>query len=205
MKQIVFLFILLWVSFNTLWADLEHSKAISEEVLVYEGVIFKLNKNDAEFKMYNEEYALYPKSKKLKQFLSNQDSDLKVRSLRSQNSTTQFQNQDQQMVFYYSGTKGSNLYNQIALQRFSLIKQEIPPRDKNKNEKAQEIYIVQNYNDYIPDATCQIIQGKKFIRDRARNELLINLDKKINARLLSQTETELFLECQPPANMDIFE
>ena len=201
MKKVFWVFSL-WATFNVAWADLEHSKAITEEVFVYEGVIYKLDKKDAEIKMYNEEYALYPKSKDLRLFLSRQDSNVKIRALSSQNSTTQFQNQGKQIIFYYSSTKGANLYDKIAPKRFPLIRQEILGEP---NEKPQEIYIVQNYIDSIPNVPCQIVQSRRFTRDRARSELLINLDKNINARLLSQTENELHLECEIPQTQDIFE
>lgn len=75
---------------------------------------------------------------------------------------------------------------------------------KIKQEK-QTIYIIENYLPNIVLDSCQVILTKKFIRDRARSEMLINLDKQINPKLLSLSENEFKLSCKMPKKQEIFE
>lgn len=172
------------------------------EIAINEGVIFELSRKDAEIKMYDQNYAIKPKSRALKDFLDHQVSSLKFRSLSSGTSTTQFQNQDQQMVFYHSSTKGSNLYSKIAPKRFQLIKSEYLD-ESQMPQNIQEIYIIQGFEDSILHSKCQIVQTKAYIRDRPRSEMLINLNKTINPKLSTQSEIQTFLECDIKPSDDI--
>lgn len=178
------------------------TKSKFEEVYVNEGIIFILKEDDANIALYGKSYALLPRSKALKAFLNQQKSIFDVRTLRSNKSMTQIYNQGKNILFYYSSTKGSNLYNRIAPKRFKLTLEEFSDESKEPHEILQ-IYRIHHFNKAILNTPCIIVQSNQFIRDRARSEMLINLDKHINAKLLSQKETELFLECSIEENEDI--
>lgn len=179
----------------------------SEEVFINDGVIFELSSNDADIKMYDQSYALKPKSKALRSFLNQQDllhssSSRQFRSLSSGLNTTQFQNQDKQIVFYHSSKKGSNFYSKIAPKRFNLLKSEYIDESQNPHN-IQEIYIIEDFEDSILGARCQIVQSKEYIRDRPRSEMLINLNKSINPKLSSDSQIKIFLECDIKPSEDI--
>lgn len=178
-----------------------------EEVFINDGVIFELSSGDADIKMYDQNYALKPKSKALQNFLNHQDSlnpssSRQFRSLSSGLSTTQFQNQDKQIVFYHSSKKGSNFYSKIAPKRFNLLKSEYIDESQNPHN-IQEIYIIEDFEDSILGARCQIVQSKEYIRDRPRSEILINLNKTINPKLSSNNQIKIFLECDIKPSEDI--
>ena len=166
-----------------------------KEVYVDEGVVFILQKDDAHFAMYGDSYALVPTSQKLKNFLNQQKSMLDARTLRSAKSTTQIYNQGKEILFYYSSIKGSNLYSEIAPTSFRLTLEEYNDESKNPRETLT-IYRIHNFDEAILHSPCHIVQSKHFIRDRAQSEMLIDLNNAINPRLLTQGQTELFLQCQ---------
>lgn len=166
----------------------------NKEVYVDEGVVFMLKEGDANFKMYGDSYVLVPISQELKKFLSQESSPLDARTLRSAKSTTQIYNQGKEILFYYSSTKGSNLYSEIAPASFKLTLEEY--NDENENPRQTlAVYRIHNFDEAILHSSCHIVQSRHFIRDRARSEMLINLNNKINPRLLSQGQIELFLKC----------
>ncbi|WP_138109867.1 hypothetical protein [Helicobacter jaachi] len=175
----------------------------SQEVYVDEGVIFMLDKDDADFNLYGQSYALLPRSVALKNFLNQQKSALDARTLRSSDNTTKIYNQGKEILFYYSSNGGSNLYAKIAPKRYKLTLEEFNDESKEPHEIVH-IYRIQNFSKDILDAPCFIVQTRQFIRDRMRSEMLINLDRKINPKLLTQGQIELFLECSLPQNEEIF-
>ncbi|MCX2717626.1 hypothetical protein OQH61_07755 [Helicobacter sp. MIT 21-1697] len=187
---------------NTKSDSQSQTKSKFEEVYVNEGVVFILKENDANIALYGESYALLPRSKALKAFLNQQQSMFDMRTLRSNKSMTQIYNQGKNILFYYSSNKGSNLYNRIAPKRFKLTLEELSDESKEPNEIIQ-VYRIHNFNEAILNAPCIIVQSNQFIRDRARSEMLINLDTHINAKLLTQEQTQLFLECSIEENKDI--
>lgn len=165
-----------------------------KEVYVDEGVAFVLRENDASFRMYGDSYMLVPISKELKLFLSKQDSPLDMRTLHSSKSTTQIYNQGKEILFYYSSTKGSNLYGKIAPVSFKLTLEEYNDESKEPHQ-TEYFYKIHNFSEDILHSPCHIVQSRHFIRDRARSEILINLNQKINPKLLSQGQTEIILKC----------
>lgn len=167
----------------------------NKEVYVDEGVVFALQKGDAHFAMYGDSYALVPDSKALKLFLNQQNSSRHTRTLRSDKSTTQIYNQGKEILFYYSSIKGSNLYSKIAPKTFKLTLEEYNDESKEPYEMIH-IYRIHDFDEAILHSPCLIVQSRHFIRDRARSEILINLNAKINPKLLSQGQIELFLQCQ---------
>lgn len=175
----------------------------NNEVFINDGAIFELSGNDADISMFEQDYALKPKSKALKNFLNRQNtSSRQFRSLSSGSNTIQFQNQDNEIVFYHSSKKGSNLYSKIAPKRFNLLKSEYVDETHNPRQ-IQEIYIIENFEDSILSAHCQIVQSKEYIRDRPRSEMLINLNKTINPKLSSNNQIKIFLECDIKPSEDI--
>lgn len=174
--------------------------AESEEVYVDEGVFYELSEGDAEIALYGDSYALLPQSSALKAFLIKQSSPLKARTLRSQSGTTQIYNEGKDILFYHSST-GSNLYAKIAPKRYKLTLEEWLDESKDPQE-IESIYRIKNFDKRILNAPCKIIQTRAFVRDRARSEMLINLDSRINPKIASEGEIELFLECRLPREND---
>lgn len=177
--------------------------SLENEIFVNEGGIFPLQDKDAEILLYGDTYVLVPRSKALLSFLNQQDSKLNARTLKSSSSTTQIYNQGKDILFYYSSKKGSNLYNKIAPKRFKLTLEELSEPNKEPKE-IKQVYAITQFNEKILNSPCHIVQMRQFIRDRNKSEMLINLDKKINPRLLSEGKLELFLECTISENEDIF-
>ena len=177
--------------------------SLENEIFVNEGGIFPLQDKDAEILLYGDTYVLVPRSKALLSFLNQQDSKLNARTLKSSSSTTQIYNQGKDILFYYSSKKGSNLYNKIAPKRFKLTLEELSEPNKEPKE-IKQVYAITQFNEKILNSPCHIVQTRQFVRDRNKSEMLINLDKKINPRLLSEGKLELFLECTIPENEDIF-
>ena len=177
--------------------------SLENEIFVNEGGIFPLQDKDAEILLYGDTYVLVPRSKALLSFLNQQDSKLNVRTLKSSSSTTQIYNQGKDILFYYSSKKGSNLYNKVAPKRFKLTLEELSEPNKEPKE-IKQVYAITQFNEKILNSPCHIVQTRQFVRDRNKSEILINLDKKINPRLLSEGKLELFLECTIPENEDIF-
>lgn len=177
--------------------------SLENEIFVNEGGIFPLQDKDAEILLYGDTYVLVPRSKALLSFLNQQYSKLNARTLKSSSSTTQIYNQGKDILFYYSSKKGSNLYNKIAPKRFKLTLEELSEPNKEPKE-IKQVYAITQFNEKILNSPCHIVQTRQFIRDRNKSEMLINLDKKINPRLLSEGKLELFLECTIPENEDIF-
>lgn len=171
------------------------SKDDELEVFVDEGVIYRLDKNDAAFALYGEEYALVPLSKGLRLFLSKQDSKTHSRTLKVADSTLQIESNNDGITFYHSSKKGSNLYDKIAPKRYKLTLEEVVD-ESTQPQEVRHIYRIQNFDEMILKAQCAIVQSRGFIQDRSRSALMINLDKDINPRLLSQGQRELFLECR---------
>lgn len=183
-------------------ADESQSVEEKREVYVDEGIFYELGKGDAEFSLYGESYALVPKSNALKAFLNQQKSSFKARTLRSSNSMTQIYNEGKNILFYHS-TTGSNLYAKIAPKRFKLTLEEWLNESKNPQE-IESIYRIKNFDTKFLDSECRIVQTRAFVRDRARSEMLINLDHKINPKIASEGDLELFLECPLPKGSDDF-
>ncbi|CAM3351070.1 hypothetical protein [Helicobacter labetoulli] len=177
--------------------------SLENEIFVNEGGIFPLQDKDAEILLYGDTYVLVPRSKALLSFLNQQDSKLNARTLKSSSSTTQIYNQGKDILFYYSSKKGSNLYNKVAPKRFKLTLEELSEPNKEPKE-IKQVYAITQFNEKILNSPCHIVQTRQFVRDRNKSEILINLDKKINPRLLSEGKLELFLECTIPENEDIF-
>lgn len=179
------------------------SASLENEIFVNEGGIFPLQDKDAEILLYGNTYVLVPQSKALLSFLNQQDSKLNVRTLKSSSSTTQIYNQGKDILFYYSSKKGSSLYDKIAPKRFKLILEELSEPNKESKE-IKQVYAITQFDENILNSPCHIVQTRQFIRDRNKSEMLINLDRKINPRLLSEGKLELFLECSITENEDIF-
>ena len=179
------------------------SVSLENEIFVNEGGIFPLQDKDAEILLYGNTYVLVPQSKALLSFLNQQDSKLNVRTLKSSSSTTQIYNQGKDILFYYSSKKGSSLYDKIAPKRFKLILEELSEPNKEPKE-IKQVYAITQFDEKILNSPCHIVQTRQFIRDRNKSEMLINLDRKINPRLLSEGKLELFLECSITENEDIF-
>lgn len=179
------------------------SVSLENEIFVNEGGIFPLQDKDAEILLYGNTYVLVPQSKALLSFLNQQDSNLNARTLKSSSSTTQIYNQGKDILFYYSSKKGSSLYDKIAPKRFKLILEELSEPNKEPKE-IKQVYAITRFNEKILNSPCHIVQTRQFIRDRNKSEMLINLDRKINPRLLSEGKLELFLECSITENEDIF-
>lgn len=177
--------------------------SLENEIFVNEGGIFPLQDKDAEILLYGNTYVLVPQSKALLSFLNQQDSKLNARTLKSSSSTTQIYNQGKDILFYYSSKKGSSLYDKIAPKRFKLILEELSEPNKEPKE-IKQVYAITQFNEKILNSPCHIVQTRQFIRDRNKSEMLINLDRKINPRLLSEGKVELFLECSITENEDIF-
>ncbi len=176
--------------------DLEDNanKANAKEVFVDEGIAFILHKNDAQFAMFGNSYVLIPLSQALKNFISQQNSKLKIRTLRSGNNTTQIYSQGKEILFYYSGIKGADLYNKIAPKNFKLIPQ--THIDEINPSETTYFYKIEGFDKAILHSPCHIVQNKHFIQDRARGEMLINPDSDINPKLASQKPIELILKCE---------
>ncbi|STP09211.1 hypothetical protein [Helicobacter cinaedi] len=179
------------------------SISLENEIFVNEGGIFPLQDKDAEILLYGNTYVLVPQSKALLSFLNQQDSKLNARTLKSSSSTTQIYNQGKDILFYYSSKKGSSLYDKIAPKRFKLILEELSEPNKEPKE-IKQVYAITQFDEKILNSPCHIVQTRQFIRDRNKSEMLINLDRKINPRLLSEGKLELFLECSITENEDIF-
>ncbi|BDB66485.1 hypothetical protein Hc94105_0680 [Helicobacter cinaedi] len=179
------------------------SVSLENEIFVNEGEIFPLQDKDAEILLYGNTYVLVPQSKALLSFLNQQDSKLNARTLKSSSSTTQIYNQGKDILFYYSSKKGSSLYDKIAPKRFKLILEELSEPNKEPKE-IKQVYAITQFDEKILNSPCHIVQTRQFIRDRNKSEMLINLDRKINPRLLSEGKLELFLECSITENEDIF-
>lgn len=179
------------------------SISLENEIFVNEGGIFTLQDKDAEILLYGDTYVLVPQSKALLSFLNQQDSKLNARTLKSSSSTTQIYNQGKDILFYYSSKKGSSLYDKIAPKRFKLILEELSEPNKEPKE-IKQVYAITQFDEKILNSPCHIVQTRQFIRDRNKSEMLINLDRKINPRLLSEGKLELFLECSITENEDIF-
>lgn len=179
------------------------SVSLDNEIFVNEGGIFPLQDKDAEILLYGDTYVLVPQSKALLSFLNQQDSKLNVRTLKSSSSTTQIYNQGKDILFYYSSKKGSSLYDKIAPKRFKLTLEELSEPNKEPKE-IKQVYAITQFDEKILNSPCHIVQTRQFIRDRNKSEMLINLDRKINPRLLSEGKLELFLECSITENEDIF-
>lgn len=179
------------------------SISLDNEIFVNEGGIFPLQDKDAEILLYGNTYVLVPQSKALLSFLNQQDSKLNARTLKSSSSTTQIYNQGKDILFYYSSKKGSSLYDKIAPKRFKLILEELSEPNKEPKE-IKQVYAITQFDEKILNSPCHIVQTRQFIRDRNKSEMLINLDRKINPRLLSEGKLELFLECSITENEDIF-
>lgn len=179
------------------------SVSLENEIFVNEGGIFPLQDKDAEILLYGNTYVLVPQSKALLSFLNQQDSKLNARTLKSSSSTTQIYNQGKDILFYYSSKKGSSLYDKIAPKRFKLILEELSEPNKEPKE-IKQVYAITQFDEKILNSPCRIVQTRQFIRDRNKSEMLINLDRKINPRLLSEGKLELFLECSITENEDIF-
>ncbi len=179
------------------------SISLENEIFVNEGGIFPLQDKDAEILLYGNTYVLVPQSKALLSFLNQQDSKLNARTLKSSSSTTQIYNQGKDILFYYSSKKGSSLYDKIAPKRFKLILEELSEPNKAPKE-IKQVYAITQFDEKILNSPCHIVQTRQFIRDRNKSEMLINLDRKINPRLLSEGKLELFLECSITENEDIF-
>ena len=179
------------------------SVSLENEIFVNEGGIFPLQDKDAEILLYGNTYVLVPQSKALLSFLNQQDSKLNARTLKSSSSTTQIYNQGKDILFYYSSKKGSSLYDKIAPKRFKLILEELSEPNKEPKE-IKQVYAITQFDEKILNSPCHIVQTRQFIRDRNKSEMLINLDRKINPRLLSEGKLELFLECSITENEDIF-
>ena len=179
------------------------SVSLENEIFVNEGGIFPLQDKDAEILLYGDTYVLVPQSKALLSFLNQQDSKLNARTLKSSSSTTQIYNQGKDILFYYSSKKGSSLYDKIAPKRFKLILEELSEPNKEPKE-IKQVYAITQFDEKILNSPCHIVQTRQFIRDRNKSEMLINLDRKINPRLLSEGKLELFLECSITENEDIF-
>lgn len=177
--------------------------SLENEIFVNEGEIFPLQDKDAEILLYGNTYVLVPQSKALLSFLNQQDSKLNARTLKSSSSTTQIYNQGKDILFYYSSKKGSSLYDKIAPKRFKLILEELSEPNKEPKE-IKQVYAITQFDEKILNSPCHIVQTRQFIRDRNKSEMLINLDRKINPRLLSEGKLELFLECSITENEDIF-
>ena len=177
--------------------------SLENEIFVNEGGIFPLQDKDAEILLYGNTYVLVPQSKALLSFLNQQDSKLNARTLKSSSSTTQIYNQGKDILFYYSSKKGSSLYDKIAPKRFKLILEELSEPNKEPKE-IKQVYAITQFDEKILNSPCHIVQTRQFIRDRNKSEMLINLDRKINPRLLSEGKLELFLECSITENEDIF-
>lgn len=179
------------------------SASLDNEIFVNEGGIFPLQDKDAEILLYGDTYVLVPQSKALLSFLNQQNSTINARTLKSSSSTTQIYNQGKDILFYYSSKKGSSLYDKIAPKRFKLTLEELS--DPNKEPKEiKQVYAITQFDEKILNSPCHIVQTQQFIRDRNKSEMLINLDRKINPRLLSEGKLELFLECSITENEDIF-
>ncbi|WP_104743494.1 hypothetical protein [Helicobacter cinaedi] len=179
------------------------SASLDNEISVNEGGIFPLQDKDAEILLYGDTYVLVPQSKALLSFLNQQNSTINARTLKSSSSTTQIYNQGKDILFYYSSKKGSSLYDKIAPKRFKLTLEELS--DPNKEPKEiKQVYAITQFDEKILNSPCHIVQTRQFIRDRNKSEMLINLDRKINPRLLSEGKLELFLECSITENEDIF-
>ena len=179
------------------------SASLENEIFVNEGGIFPLQDKDAEILLYGNTYVLVPQSKALLSFLNQQDSKLNARTLKSSSSTTQIYNQGKDILFYYSSKKGSSLYDKIAPKRFKLTLEELSEPNKEPKE-IKQVYAITQFDEKILNSPCHIVQTRQFIRDRNKSEMLINLDRKINPRLLSEGKLELFLECSITENEDIF-
>ena len=179
------------------------SVSLENEIFVNEGGIFPLQDKDAEILLYGNTYVLVPQSKALLSFLNQQDSKLNARTLKSSSSTTQIYNQGKDILFYYSSKKGSSLYDKIAPKRFKLTLEELSEPNKEPKE-IKQVYAITQLDEKILNSPCHIVQTRQFIRDRNKSEMLINLDRKINPRLLSEGKLELFLECSITENEDIF-
>lgn len=179
------------------------STSLENEIFVNEGGIFPLQDKDAEILLYGNTYVLMPRSEALLSFLNQQDSNLNVRTLKSSSSTTQIYNQGKDILFYYSSKKGSNLYDKIAPKRFKLILEELSEPNKEPKE-IKQVYAITHFDEKILNSPCHIVQTRQFIRDRNKSEMLINLDRKINPRLLSEGKLEVFLECNITENEDVF-
>ena len=179
------------------------SASLDNEISVNEGGIFTLQDKDAEILLYGDTYVLVPQSKALLSFLNQQNSTINARTLKSSSSTTQIYNQGKDILFYYSSKKGSNLYDKIAPKRFKLTLEELSEPNKEPKE-IKQVYAITQFDEKILNSPCHIVQTRQFIRDRNKSEMLINLDRKINPRLLSEGKLELFLECSITENEDIF-
>lgn len=179
------------------------SASLDNEISVNEGGIFTLQDKDAEILLYGDTYVLVPQSKALLSFLNQQNSTINARTLKSSSSTTQIYNQGKDILFYYSSKKGSSLYDKIAPKRFKLTLEELSEPNKEPKE-IKQVYAITQFDEKILNSPCHIVQTRQFIRDRNKSEMLINLDRKINPRLLSEGKLELFLECSITENEDIF-
>ena len=179
------------------------SVSLDNEISVNEGGIFTLQDKDAEILLYGDTYVLVPQSKALLSFLNQQNSTINARTLKSSSSTTQIYNQGKDILFYYSSKKGSSLYDKIAPKRFKLTLEELSEPNKEPKE-IKQVYAITQFDEKILNSPCHIVQTRQFIRDRNKSEMLINLDRKINPRLLSEGKLELFLECSITENEDIF-
>lgn len=179
------------------------SASLDNEIFVNEGGIFTLQDKDAEILLYGDTYVLVPQSKALLSFLNQQNSTINARTLKSSSSTTQIYNQGKDILFYYSSKKGSSLYDKIAPKRFKLTLEELSEPNKEPKE-IKQVYAITQFDEKILNSPCHIVQTRQFIRDRNKSEMLINLDRKINPRLLSEGKLELFLECSIVENEDIF-
>ena len=179
------------------------SASLDNEISVNEGGIFPLQDKDAEILLYGDTYVLVPQSKALLSFLNQQNSTINARTLKSSSSTTQIYNQGKDILFYYSSKKGSSLYDKIAPKRFKLTLEELSEPNKEPKE-IKQVYAITQFDEKILNSPCHIVQTRQFIRDRNKSEMLINLDRKINPRLLSEGKLELFLECSITENEDIF-
>ncbi|TLD93525.1 hypothetical protein LS74_002030 [Helicobacter magdeburgensis] len=179
------------------------SVSLENDIFVNEGGIFPLQDKDAEILLYGDTYVLVPQSKALLSFLNQQNSTINARTLKSSSSTTQIYNQGKDILFYYSSKKGSSLYDKIAPKRFKLILEELSEPNKEPKE-IKQVYAITQFDEKILNSPCHIVQTRQFIRDRNKSEMLINLDRKINPRLLSEGKLELFLECSITENEDIF-
>lgn len=168
---------------------------LEREVLVSEGLVYKLEGGDAMIDTHSENeelhYILVPKSSALIAFLNNKEAKINAKSLHSHTLSTEFQNNGKDIIFYHASSKNSaNLYDKIAPKRFALESKELS--DSAPNASA---YIIKGFDKGIMHASCQILQVRQFVRDRARSEMLIDLDKQINPKLLSSTEVRFYLEC----------
>lgn len=165
-----------------------------KEVHIDESAVFTLHKDDVDFMMYGDAYVLLPTSAALKDFLNQEVWSSDMRTLRSAKSITQIHNHNEEILFYYSSKRGSNLYDEIAPMSFKLTPRAYKDTSKNPPQ-TYNIYIIDNFDEALLYSPCHITKSRAFVHDRERSEMLLDLNTNINPKLQSQEQMEIFLKC----------